>query len=344
MPEKLKKPEESSTAAFQSRAMKTDAKQPGRVEPRSFEETTTIQKNPPRACYIYIPQTIAREMGFNKGSQVRVRLEEGRITAELMKEPRCISKIWKKDENQMVTIKPELLKIMESEEGEWHLPDAAKVERMGRKYSSFVITLSLETIKKNNLKGGTQVEQIIRGRELILKPVPLGEEFYLQKIEGVCDPYLHSLRINIPKGISDRLDKEKWNGRSTVGFEINERGQLAIIPQQASERAVKYSSERAVKYSFADKKQFYYLITRLSPDEQKAFIEIGEIIEREGKIATREMKEIFRKHTPIYILTNYPETVNNRFYDILKYFVKDGGLEKLKGFVEKTDNQQPKTA
>ena len=329
-----KKPEESSTAAFHSRAMKTDAQQPGRVEPRSFEGTTRIQESPPGVYYIYIPQTIAREMGFKKGNQVRLRLEDGHITAELMKEPRYISKIWKKGE--ILTIKPELLKIMESEGGDWHLPDAAKVEKMGRKHRSVVITLSPETIEKNNLKEGGQLEQIIHGRELSLKPVPAGEEFYFSKISKICDPYLHSLRINIPKGISDRLDKKSWSKGTNVGFEINERGQLAIIPQQAL--------ERAVKYSFADKKQFYYLITRLSPDEQKAFTKIGQKIEDEGYITSKQMKEIFKGHMPAFILDNFPQRVEKKLYIILKYFVDNGGLEKLKGFVEKTDNQQPKTA
>ncbi len=94
-------------------------------------------------------------------------------------------------------------------------------------------------------------------------------------------------------------------------------------------RHAKTEETAAGGYRIPDAEQFKYTLTRLHENEQEAFKEIRKIIEKEGKINKKEMKEIFIKHAPAYIVKNYPKTLDDRFRKILRDFVNDGGLEEL---------------
>jgi len=81
------------------------------------------------------------------------------------------------------------------------------------------------------------------------------------------------------------------------------------------------------RYKFLDdamKKHFEYLITRLRPDEEKAFKEIEMNIEGNGGTTKNEMWEIFKKH----VEHRHPGAALARLDVNVSYLVKDHGLER----------------
>jgi hypothetical protein len=90
--------------------------------------------------------------------------------------------------------------------------------------------------------------------------------------------------------------------------------------------------EEMMVYSFSNKRQFYYLITRLSPDEQKAFTKIGQVIEQEGSMTREEIKEIFKQNVASQV-AGYNRF--NRLNKILRDLVEEGALDKREESVEK---------
>ncbi|MCX6777225.1 MAG: hypothetical protein NTY73_04640 [Candidatus Micrarchaeota archaeon] len=94
--------------------------------------------------------------------------------------------------------------------------------------------------------------------------------------------------------------------------------------------------EKTTKYTFSDdamKQHFHYLVARLHPDEQEVFREIGRNIEEKGEITRNEIKKIFEK----YVASPYEAlyVVDQKLNKILRSFVRDGGLEKSVGRVER---------
>jgi bifunctional DNA-binding transcriptional regulator/antitoxin component of YhaV-PrlF toxin-antitoxin module len=211
----------------------------GKLKPgemRSFEETTTIQEDSGGTYFINVPRRVATAMDFKKGNQVKWGVEGQRITVELMEKPRYISKIGRNGEYLVVNIRRDLLKMIELEKGktaDWYLPDSALIFEAGGRVRSrnFVMAMSPEIAKRKNLKEGDWVEQVIRGRQLILKPAPDGALLHFSKI-GVVE---YHTRINIPGEISDKLDKKIWGKGAEVSFEeiYHDHKQLVITPKEA---------------------------------------------------------------------------------------------------------------
>jgi hypothetical protein len=90
--------------------------------------------------------------------------------------------------------------------------------------------------------------------------------------------------------------------------------------------------EEMTVYSFSNKRQFYYLITRLSADEQKAFTKIRQVIEQEGSITREGIKEIFKQNVASH-LEGYSQFT--RLNKILRELAEDGALNKREESVEK---------
>ncbi|MCX6775935.1 MAG: hypothetical protein NT130_03755 [Candidatus Micrarchaeota archaeon] len=99
---------------------------------------------------------------------------------------------------------------------------------------------------------------------------------------------------------------------------------LGMSPTKFMKILATPKKEKITTYSFSDKIQFEYLATRLHPDEQKAFNEIGKNIEEKGGLNRDEMEEIFKKHVASRNLI----AASERLDTILQTVVKDGGLEK----------------
>lgn len=89
-------------------------------------------------------------------------------------------------------------------------------------------------------------------------------------------------------------------------------------------------------YGFPRKRHFDKgVMAGLSPNEQEAFREIERKMQDDGKISKKEIEEAVIKHTPKYILENYPQTVKARTNKILRNFENDGALKKWEELVEK---------
>jgi antitoxin component of MazEF toxin-antitoxin module len=195
-----------------------------------FEETTPIQQSKKGSYSVCVPKHIADAMGLKKGSQVMLRLEEGRVTVELMKEH--VAKIYKSGGSLVVPLYSNLLKAMESVKDDplkWYLPDATRARRVG--HGPFQLILSREAIDRNNLKDGDYVELVMQDRELVVKPVPAREQ-HLSKVSERKDPLRSEMEIGMHKELSYALDKAGWVKGARVGFKINEQGWLVIYPKQ----------------------------------------------------------------------------------------------------------------
>jgi bifunctional DNA-binding transcriptional regulator/antitoxin component of YhaV-PrlF toxin-antitoxin module len=125
---------------------------------------------------------------------------------------------------------------MESEKGDaiqWYLPDSVLIFKGGSEThgKNFMMVLSPEIAKRKNLKVGDWVEQVIRGRQLILKPAPDGALLHFSKIGEVE----YHIKINIPGEISDKLDKKIWGKGAEISFEAiyHDHKQLVITPKQS---------------------------------------------------------------------------------------------------------------
>jgi len=97
--------------------------------------------------------------------------------------------------------------------------------------------------------------------------------------------------------------------------------------------------EIVIFYGFKGKKHFdKAAMAGLTDNEQEAFREVEKKIQDDGKISRREVEEAIARHTPKYILDNYPDTVKRRTGKILRTLEHDDVLKKWDELVEKQQN------
>jgi len=137
---------------------------------------------------------------------------------------------------------------------------------------------------------------------------------------------LMSKPCNVEKNI-ETLKKKRQDPKqfiSALGASPSEFKEFLKTPP--AERTTLYHPTIS-RYKFSDdamKKRFDYLITRLSPDEQEVFKEIGKNIDGNGGMTKNEMWEIFKKRFE----NRHSGAALARLDVNVSYLVKDGGLER----------------
>jgi len=235
----------SARDIFQHYAMKTEGQlRQGKpkVTSRSFEGTAIIHKN----NSINIPSKAAREIGLEGHRQILWTGSGGYLAFELTGKVRYASRI---TQDQLIIKhgiakefglkKGMIIQFLANDDGSItlkkaneRLPDARviqehEVRRQGKKTHLTMHVVVPPEIQKLGFRD-RQVEWIRKGEEIVIKPA---DNLYLSVIvDVIVGGKWDRFQVNIPKGMPEA---KNLKADTVVGFRLNERGKVLIIPKQA---------------------------------------------------------------------------------------------------------------